>query len=43
MNIRIIDCIDSVSLMEEGPAHRLIIAFHPLGADQGKAGYQTTP
>jgi len=33
MNIRIIDGIDSITLMEEGLAHRLIIAFHPLVAD----------
>jgi len=35
MNIRIIDCIDSIALMEEGPAHRFIIVLHLLGADQG--------
>ena len=33
--MRIIDSIDSIALMEEGPAHRLIIVFHPLSADQG--------
>jgi len=35
MSMRIIDCIDFYILMEEGPAHRLIIVLHPLGADQG--------
>jgi len=29
--MRIIDCIDFYILMEEGPAHRLIIVLHPLG------------
>jgi len=33
--MRIIDCIDSDALMEKGSAHRLIIVFHPLSADQG--------
>jgi len=35
MNMRIIECIDCYVLMEEGPAHRLIVVLHPLGADQG--------
>ena len=35
MNMRIIDYIDSIALMEEGQAHRLIMVFHPLGAGQG--------
>jgi len=35
MNMRIIDCIDFCVLIEEGPAHRLIVMLHPLGADQG--------
>ena len=33
MNTRMVDCIDSIALMEEGPAHRPIIVFHHLGAD----------
>jgi len=33
--MRVIECIDSIVLMEEGPAHRLIIEFHPLSADLG--------
>jgi len=35
MNMRVIDCIDSIALMEEGLAHRLIIVSHPLSRDQG--------
>jgi len=31
--MKIIDCIDFYILIEEGPAHRLIIVLHPLGAD----------
>ena len=34
--MRIIDCIDCYILIEEGPAHRLIVVLHPLGADRGK-------
>jgi len=33
--MRVIDCIDFYVLMEEGPAHRLIVVLHPLSADQG--------
>jgi len=33
--MRIIDCIDFYVLMEEEPAHRLIIVLHLLGADRG--------
>ena len=35
MNMRVIDCIDCYIIMEEGPAHRLIVVLHSLGADQG--------
>jgi hypothetical protein len=31
----LIDCIDYSLLMEEGPAHRLIVVLRPLGKDQG--------
>jgi hypothetical protein len=35
MNMRVIDCLDCNYLMEEGPAHRLIVVLRPLGTDQG--------
>ena len=35
MNMRVISCIDYYVLIEERPAHRLIIVLHLLGADQG--------
>jgi len=33
MNMRIIERIYFYVLMEEGPAHRLIVVLHPLSAD----------
>ena len=33
--MRIIECVNFYLLIEEGPAHRLIVVLHPLGADQG--------
>jgi hypothetical protein len=35
INMRVIDCINYSHLMEEGPAHRLIIVLRPLGTGQG--------
>jgi len=35
MDMMVIDCIHCYVLIEEGPAHRLIVVLHPLSADQG--------
>jgi len=32
--MRVVVCINFYVLMEEGPAHRLIVVLHPLSVDQ---------